>query len=204
MRIFFTQRPRQLKPVLFITLLSFLPYQATSSNHYWDMAYSARDTICSAVNESIHQFKYSVVSVSSDHFPELILGQFLKALEENHLEKAKSAAVCQNLHFDYMKNEYPGRLSFNAIDFGIIVGETRYNLSSSQTLHAFLSNSVPKNDLTKSFRLLNPEMSPEITVGEKSERWKKSCLYEYVLSNPPTQTDYKRVYIRLTAWRTKK
>jgi len=100
-----------------------------------------------------------------------------------------------------MKNEYPGILSFSAIDFGTILGDTRYSLSSTKTLHAFLTQSIPEADLTKSFQLLRPEMSPEITIGEDTESWRKRCLYEYILSNPPTGTDFKRVYIRLTAWR---
>ncbi|HBN22865.1 MAG TPA: hypothetical protein DD412_06485 [Holosporales bacterium] len=102
-----------------------------------------------------------------------------------------------------MKNEYPGTLSFSAIDFGNLLGDTRFSLSSSKTLHAFLSDSIPEADRTKSFNLLRPEMSPSVIVGEDEEKWKKSCLYEYILSNPPTGTEFGRVYIRLTAWRTR-
>ena len=208
MRIFFTQRSCPLKPALLITLLSFLPYQATSSNYYWDTAsyyaegfQSILSTTGEALSDITHQVKYTFVPVSPDHFPELNLGQLLTTLKDTSLEEANASTVCQDLHFKYMKDEYPGLLSFSAIDFGTLLGETRYSLTSSKTLHAFLLTFVPEADLTKSFLLLRPEMLPIITVGNDEEKWKKSCLYEYVLSNPPTGTEYKRVYIRLTAWR---
>lgn len=211
MRIFFTQQSRLLKSLLLLTLLSFFPSQIYASESYWDTAsyymesiYSAWGTTRDLSNDIAHSLKYTFVPVSPDHFPELTLGQLLTTLNERNLEEADSANICQNLQFEYMKGEYPGLLRFSAIDFGSLYGETRYNLSSSTALHAFLSNSIPEADLTKPFRLLNPEMSPTIIVGGDEEKWKKSCLYEYVLSDPPTGTEYKRVYIRLTAWRTRR
>ena len=218
MRIFFTQRPRQLKPTLLIIFLSLFPYQAVSSNDYWDTAcsfgegvFSFGKKVSSAVkttgeilSDITHKVKYTFVPVSPDHFPELTLGQLLTALEEGSLEEGDSATVCQSLHFDYMKDEYPGTLSFRAIDFGNLLGDTRFSLSPSKTLHTFLSGSVPEAGLTKSFRILRPEMSSTVSVGEDEEKWKKCCLYEYILSNPPTGTDFGRVYIRLTAWRTRR
>ncbi|NCP63008.1 MAG: hypothetical protein GW748_08120 [Alphaproteobacteria bacterium] len=202
-RIFFTQRLFRLKTAFLISFFSLLPCQKASSSAY--------ETVCSFFNvtgeiisDITHQFKYSVVSVSPDHFPELTLGQVLTALEENALQEGGSIKVCQDLHFEYMKDEYPGLLSFSTVDFGSILGETRFSSSSTQTFHNFLTTSIPEADLTKSFQLLRPEISPIITIGGDEEKWRKTCLYEYVLSNPPTGTNFKRVYIRLTAWRKRK
>ncbi len=201
-RIFPTQRLLHLKVAFLITSFSLLPCQKAFSSTY--------ETVCSFFNMTIdsisditHHFKYTFVPVSPDHFPELTLGQVLTALEENALQEGDSTKVCQDLHFEYMKDEYPGFLSFSTVDFGSILGETRFSSSSTQNFYNFLTTSIPEADLTKSFQLLRPEISPTITIGENEEKWRKTCLYEYILSNPPTGTDFKRVYIRLTAWRKK-
>ncbi|HBN22866.1 MAG TPA: hypothetical protein DD412_06490 [Holosporales bacterium] len=102
MRIFFTQRPRQLKPTLLIIFLSLFPYQAVSSNDYWDTACSLGEGISSfgkkvssAVNTTgrilsdiTHKVKYTFVPVSPDHFPELTLGRVLTALGEPTLQQS--------------------------------------------------------------------------------------------------------------------
>lgn len=155
-----------------------------------------------SVNEIYHYSKYTIAPVSTNHFPEITLNELLGRFESNNLIDVSNDKICDNFKVSYSKNGYTGELKLCQINFGYIYGNTEFDQSENFSLYHFIKTSIPENELFKVFTIKDSKMGCYISLSYGSiERWKKIAVYEYMLFDPPLETKFRRIFIRLIAWR---